>query len=161
MNANIQQEWQINLGQGWALMLWTGREHCGARWGKTHTHACKKTHTDPRFKDRAASAHMGKRAHAYVHTVMHIMCVHNWSLIIHQSQWSMEKWWTTCGFNGQFKAGVGKTHNVHPSFILPFVPKGVRGSAGAYLKQTWGKGREHILDRSTDTIYLNLPLRAI
>lgn len=34
MHANIQQTWQINLGQGWALMLQASREHGGACWGK-------------------------------------------------------------------------------------------------------------------------------
>lgn len=53
MNANIQQEWQINLGQGWALMLWRGRQHCGACWGK------KKTK-----KDTHANMHVQRVLHA-------------------------------------------------------------------------------------------------
>lgn len=46
MNANIQQEWQINLGQGWALMLRAGGERRDACWVRnTHTHTHTRKHT--------------------------------------------------------------------------------------------------------------------
>lgn len=71
MNANIQQEWQINLGQGWALMLWRGRQHCGACWGKKkkkkHTHM----QTCTRLKD------------TLTHTVMCVITIGHWLFINH------------------------------------------------------------------------------
>lgn len=104
MNANIQQEWQINLGQGWALMLWTGREHRGACWGNTHTHthALAKSVLNPQ----------GLKA-VYVHAVVCIICVHDWPLIIHQLQWSIFKSWSACYFNRQFRAAITK-RSKHP-----------------------------------------------